>query len=120
MFSVMARVQTHQFIILTKRAERMRDFCRKLAFVAPDELPHLKEPACSLWCGERPISNPRPLPNVWLGITVVNQVEADRDIPILLQTPAAVRFLSVEPMLEAIDLWQVPDWGIFGGESGPG
>lgn len=43
-------------------------------------------------------------PNVWIGATVVNQEEADRDIPKLLQVPAAVRFLSIEPMLEAIDL----------------
>lgn len=42
--------------------------------------------------------------NVWLGISVVNQAEADRDIPKLLKTPAALRFLSVEPMLGRIDL----------------
>lgn len=43
-------------------------------------------------------------PNAWLGITVVNQEEADRDIPKLLQVPAAVRFLSIEPMLGPVDL----------------
>lgn len=43
-------------------------------------------------------------PNVWIGATVVNQAEADRDIPKLLATPAAKRFLSIEPMLGAIDL----------------
>lgn len=43
-------------------------------------------------------------PNVWLGITVVNQEEADRDIPKLLAVPAAVRFLSIEPMLGPVDL----------------
>jgi protein gp37 len=52
----------------------------------------------------------RPLPNVWIGATVVNQDEADRDIPKLLEVPAAIRFLSIEPMLGAIDLsrflWQ--------------
>lgn len=47
-----------------------------------------------------------PMKNVWLGITVVNQEEADRDIPKLLQVPAAKRFLSIEPMLGAIDLSQ--------------
>ena len=75
--------------------------------------------------------------NVWLGATVVNQEEADRDIPKLLQIPAKVRFLSVEPMLGAIDLSWIPvgpqpipgegvyfrnhycDWVIVGGESGP-
>jgi protein gp37 len=44
------------------------------------------------------------LPNVWIGATVVNQEEADRDIPKLLATPARMRFLSVEPMLGPVDL----------------
>jgi protein gp37 len=77
-------------------------------------------------------------PNVWLGATVVNQAEADRDIPKLLRTPAALRFLSVEPMLGMIDLTAIRrtgadgfmrpldgrfnriDWVICGGESGAG
>ena len=46
-------------------------------------------------------------PNLWLGITVVNQAEADRDIPKLLATPARVRFLSLEPMLGPIDLTHI-------------
>jgi protein gp37 len=77
-----------------------------------------------------------PWPNVWIGATVVNQEEADRDVPKLLRVPAAVRFLSIEPMLEQIDLrlasrndtarWDacgrdLPlrriDWVIVGGES---
>lgn len=68
--------------------------------------------------------------NVWIGATVVNQAEADRDIPKLLAVPACVRFLSIEPMLESIDLrlmeghqngWRAIglDWAIVGGESGP-
>ena len=79
-----------------------------------------------------------PLPNVWLGATICNQDEADRDIPKLLAMPAAVRFLSVEPMLGPVDIaqylrpkfrasvdkdWQdlhgPLDWIIVGGESGP-
>jgi protein gp37 len=84
-------------------------------------------------------------PNVWLGATVVNQAEADRDIPKLLAVPARVRFLSIEPMLGPVDLTNVAppfvegrewhgidvltphnrslrpclDWVIAGGESGP-
>ncbi|WP_186239378.1 phage Gp37/Gp68 family protein [Burkholderia gladioli] len=84
--------------------------------------------------------------HVWLGATVVNQAEADRDVPKLLATPARVRFLSIEPMLGPVDLgraWhgeaavggrcpgrylpalrEVPrpsiSWVIAGGESGPG
>lgn len=48
-----------------------------------------------------------PRPNVWLGATVVNQEEADRDIPKLLAVPALVRFLSIEPMLGPIDLTSI-------------
>lgn len=80
-------------------------------------------------------------PNVWLGCTVVNEVEADRDVPKLLAIPAAVRFLSMEPLLGPVDLrfWLRPitikrsgtigpgslfqpalDLVIVGGESGPG
>lgn len=83
------------------------------------------------------------LPNIWLGITICNQPEADRDIGELLQVPARVRFLSVEPMLGPVDLgdfmpiecvqpvgnpWRrrtkfgepdsLIDWVICGGESG--
>jgi len=84
-------------------------------------------------------------PNVWLGATIVNQAEADRDIPKLLAVPAAQRFLSMEPLLGPVDLTNVSpptvegqiwhgidtitsanrdlrgciDWVIVGGESGP-
>jgi protein gp37 len=71
--------------------------------------------------------------NLWLGISVVNQEEADRDIPRLLQVPAHIRFLSLEPLLGPVHVsrWLVPwshsedcygrrvDWLIVGGESGP-
>ena len=63
-----------------------------------------------------------PLPNVWLGVSAENQEWADKRIPLLLQTPAAVRFLSAEPLLGAIDLrpyLDSIDWVIVGGESGP-
>lgn len=62
-------------------------------------------------------------PNVWLGTTVENQIEADRRIPHLLSVPARIHFLSVEPMLERINLHgylSQADWIICGGESGPG
>jgi protein gp37 len=67
-------------------------------------------------------------PNVWLGATVVNQEEADRDIPKLLQVKARVRWLSMEPLLGPVDLRQAHmaavrlprvDWVVVGGESGP-
>ena len=69
-------------------------------------------------------------PNVWLGATIVNQEEADRDIPKLLTTPAAVRFLSMEPLLAPVDLTQIDDgaahrdvpreeWGTVDDEDSP-
>lgn len=65
-----------------------------------------------------------PPSNIFIGATICNQEEADRDIPKLLTTPAAKRFVSIEPMLGAIDLRMVTDyraqidWVICGGESG--
>lgn len=69
----------HTFMLLTKRPERMRDFFTR-------------------WEPYRKVTN------VWLGVTVCNQAEADEKIPVLLQTPAAVRFVSVEPCLGPVDL----------------
>jgi protein gp37 len=69
-------------------------------------------------------------PHVWLMITVVNQVEANRDMPKLARIPAVVHGLSIEPMLEPIDLFEAARgcnsadratwWVICGAESGPG
>ena len=59
-------------------------------------------------------------PNVWLGISVVTQAEVDRDVPKLLATPATIRFLSMEPLIERVR-FSYPvgvDWVICGGESG--
>lgn len=58
--------------------------------------------------------------NVWLGATICNQEEADRDIPKLLAVPAAKRFLSIEPMLSAITLPRLCDAGSVPGPSGVG
>jgi protein gp37 len=72
------------------------------------------------------------LPNVWLGVSAEDQVRADERIPHLLATPAAARFVSLEPLLGAINLFgwlrirelddrcAGLDWVIVGGESGPG
>jgi protein gp37 len=50
------------------------------------------------------VASPMPLPNVWLGVSVEDQKTADERIPLLLQTPAAVRWVSAEPLLGALDL----------------
>jgi protein gp37 len=77
--------------------------------------------------------NGRPPANVWIGTTVEDQARADERIPLLLDIPAMVRFLSCEPLLEAVDVachfrchftangrWPGLNWIICGGESGPG
>lgn len=66
---------------------------------------------------ERWLRNELPA-HVWLGITVVNQEEVDRDIPKLLRIPAGIRWLSVEPMLGPIKVRDPIDWVVCGGESG--
>lgn len=83
-------------------------------------------------CGVSMLSALLPLPNVWIGATITSQDEANRDIPKLLNVPAAKRFLSMEPLLEHVVVFSmdgpvdVPDgelspidWVIVGGESGP-
>ncbi len=106
-FEVMEQCPQHIFIVLTKRAQRMFHYSEVL----------LQE----------------PLPNVWLGVTAENQQTANERLPYLIKTPAAVKLVSVEPMLGAMDIsmWfcsgydeppqdDVVDWVICGGESGPG
>ena len=113
-WSIMAQAERHTFQILTKRPARMLQWFTEF-------LPE----ACS---GESPAET-WPLPNVWLGVSVENQRFADERIPVLLQTPAAVRFLSCEPLLGPVGLtgWMGQDedpslgdlhWVIIGGESG--
>ena len=84
-FDVMYQADRHAFQVLTKRPERMRDWC-------------LHNTVRGLRLTDK------PLPNVHLGVSVEDQATADERIPLLLQTPAAVRFLSVEPLLGDVDL----------------
>lgn len=134
-FAVMALAGEHQFQVLTKRHARMRSLLNSEAFydrfgellyTIEDPRGEVAEPV-STW----------PLPNVWIGVSVEDQQWADIRIPALLDTPAAVRFLSCEPLLGEIclDPWHDPhdtyycgrgpadsrlDWVIVGGESGGG
>lgn len=102
-FATMALAKQHTFQVLTKRPERMLEFFKKCVFN-----------------GHYP--GYEPLPNVWLGTSVENQKAADERIPLLLDTPAAVRFLSCEPLLGTVDLGcdtgREIHWVITGGESG--
>jgi protein gp37 len=127
-FTSMAQARQHTFQILTKRAARMRELLSRWA-----------ESRLTLRDGHGAV-----LPNVWLGVSVEDQRAADERIPELLATPAAVRFLSCEPLLgpvtlqPTIDAWaaqlarqtmagRIGDplpprigWVIVGGESGRG
>lgn len=108
-FGVMALAPRHQFLVLTKRPERMREYMSergRLASIreasaglnwfidAPGDLPYLHEWGTMGW----------PLPNVWLGVSCEDQATANERIPILLDTPAAARFMSAEPLLGPINL----------------
>jgi protein gp37 len=148
-FAVMALAPHHTFQVLTKRPERARaylsDPARRRSAATFAALRHatgaytIREDCSLLW----------PLPNVWLGTSVEDQATADTRIPHLLATPAAVRFISAEPLLGPVDLTRLDpkifaatanaltgrwrwedgpsrqeapalDWVICGGESGPG
>jgi protein gp37 len=118
-FTVMVAAPQHTYQILTKRPQRMLQYFqsgRHDCGNGPDRANyHLDE-------------------NIWLGVSVEDQATADERIPLLLQTPAAVRFVSYEPALEPVDFsdWigtdflggtnngKGVDWIIVGGESGPG
>jgi protein gp37 len=119
-FAVMALAPQHTFQVLTKRHARMRTLlggpCKcghqpgehlrsKMAWAVskanPDRIPGLPDDAEHRVYHE----TPWPLPNVWLGVSVENQRWADIRIPALLETPAAVRFLSCEPFLGPVDLF---------------
>lgn len=134
-FAVMALSPQHTFQVLTKRPERMRDYCKTLGqHNGTDRVSIAAQQISSKawflwrmgdvgWC----------LPNVWLGVSVEDQEAADQRIPLLLQTPAAVRWVSAEPLLGPVDVqaainrmpWRIGGgdaglhWVVVGGESGP-
>lgn len=111
-FAVMGRSQQHTFILLTKRPERMREYLQAGRYQQIlNNAYRLKFRPEGLGKG---IDNPKDMrwwPNVRLGVTAENQARADERIPILLQIPAAVRFVSIEPMLGPVDLTRIGgDW----------
>ena len=122
-FLIMGLCPEHTFQILTKRPERMREYMLRkrpaAAIVTSRYIKKVQEYVHS----DKVSQN---LPNVWLGVTAENQEQADKRIPILLDTPAALRFVSVEPMIGGINLEIGEnehiklDWVIVGGETGTG
>lgn len=117
-FAIMALCPQHTFIVLTKRSDRMRLYItdatlERLADAVPSGAWQVSKheavaritgnpPAAAELC--RAARPAWPLPNVWLGVSTEDQRRADERIPDLLQTPAAVRLISAEPLLGAIDL----------------
>lgn len=129
-FGVMAAAKQHTFQVLTKRPERMREvlndpvFFDAVAYTVRDTY------------GIELEADDWPLRNVWIGVSVEDQAAADERIPLLLDTPAAVRWISAEPLLGPVDLglfgtvpkdisprytlvYEMLDWIVVGGESGP-
>lgn len=118
MFSVLSFCQKHTFFFLTKRPERMHAFFTKFD---TERFYKARQEAARVLSFGSVESMCWPPTNFWLGVTVCNQQEGISKIPLLLDTPAAKRFLSVEPMLGPVDLTRfLPalDWVICGGETG--
>lgn len=145
-FAVMSLCPRHTFQVLTKRPDRM------LKYLDDDELPSRIDAFAWEIIEQRvdPLARRSddirataldledgPLPNCWLGVSVEDQKTADERIPLLLKTPAAIRFVSYEPALGPADFLNymtytmadleagivskpILDWIIVGGESGPG
>ncbi len=103
-FAVMALCPQHTFQVLTKRPERM------LAYSGVGGFSHRICVQMRAITGSSSSRFRYPSPNVWLGVSVENQKTADERIPLLLQTPAAGRFVSAEPLLGDVDLscWLEP------------
>lgn len=91
----------HKFLILTKRPKRMAEVIEAIRNGIEEQKKPVRNEDGST---SHRLHFSFPLENLWLGVSVENQKAADERIPILLQTPAAVRWVSVEPILEAIDL----------------
>lgn len=135
-FAVMALCPNITFQVLTKRAERMRTWFKTVlrydrvaqaskrlhTTVSPFKLPSKNIfDARKVALGLPWAIHAWPLPNVWLGVSVESKAYLDR-IDLLRETPAAIRFVSIEPLLEDLDGPNLRgiDWAIVGGESGPG
>lgn len=128
---------SHIFQILTKRPARMRDFFRRLKSME-HPAKHCVSEMIRLNVAARICDADYrhwPMPTLWLGVSVEDQKTADERVPLLCQTPAAIRWISAEPLLGPIDLckslaivlekegfWECRkpiDWVVLGGESGP-
>lgn len=124
-FNAMRMAPKHKYFLLSKRPSRMSDFCQRLRFDGKgDGKTYLADSADSPGYCLMGGYGCTGMDWVWLGVSIENQQTADERIPILLQIPAAKRFVSVEPMLGPVDLGKLSDpnisWIIVGGETGAG
>lgn len=119
--AIAARAPQHTFLLLTKRAKRQREYFEDLG--SGDYCARLGDAWGVSVAADRPLNDPYPswpIPNVWLGVSVEDQPHCTR-LNDLVRTPAALRFVSVEPMLDRVDItpWLSElDWIIGGEESG--
>lgn len=115
-FAVMALAPHHTFQVLTKRPERMR------AYLGGHWQQRLIRGMEMLRAGPAALSTKNgALRNVWLGVSVEEQITANARVSILLDTPAALRFVSAEPLLGPLDLYGGdPDPRLCGVTAGPG
>ncbi|MYK10734.1 MAG: phage Gp37/Gp68 family protein [Acidobacteriia bacterium] len=124
-FAVMAMCPQHTFQVLTKRPARARSYI--VQFDGDEAIERVAGAAVRIAgspCAAGIIEDATmvALPNVWLGVSVEDQPTADERIPVLLDTPAAVRWISAEPLLgpvEIDDFLEGIGWVVAGGESGP-
>lgn len=116
-FAVMALSPQHTFQVLTKRSARMREYVSGFTCDGPRRFNVADAAARLMNDGENTHDAvayaPWPLPNVWLGVSTEDQKRADERIPHLLATPAAIRFVSAEPLLGPIDFLKIPGGGAF-------
>lgn len=105
-FAVMALCPQHVFQVLTKRPERVRRYVLGLDCDGARRI-NVEDQADAIAKGDQSASMPWPLPNVWLGVSVEDQTRADERIPILLKTPAAIRWVSAEPLLGSVDFTRI-------------
>lgn len=131
-FSVMALTPQHIYQVLTKRSARMRKYIADcgatlgrqheiraaiVGIAGGRDMPGVTEAWLRVSGGP---NEWKPLPNVWLGVSTERQQEYDECAPDLRDTPAAVRFFSMEPLLGPIVAPWLGEWVIVGGESGAG
>jgi len=120
---MMMRAKNHTFQILTKRPARMLAYLSRFrpdgdGWITRDGKPAMGKPQS----GPLFSANKWPPKHIWLGVSCEDQPTADERIPLLLQMPAAVRWISAEPLLGDIVVPSLHelDWVVAGGESGPG